>query len=115
MDVTIGDLTKLILYVSISISIVGVSYQIMRLISALVGNVNDLRITVKNIGVITSELVEDQKLIKSGIQRVLKIIDKVNRLVEHFSSKIIGPINEISKGLKAVAAFVSMIRNKVRR
>lgn len=109
----INDLAKLILFSGITVSCVGISVQIMRLLSALTDNVRDLRKTVRNIGVLTDGLVKDQKLISEGIEGFVFAGKKFKEAVNLIYDKIVGPITVISGFLSAIGGFLQMVSQKV--
>lgn len=109
----INDLAKLILFVGLTVSCVGISYQIMRLLSALTDNVRDLRKTVKNMGVLTDGLVKDQKLISEGIKGFVDAGRKVKGAVNLMYDKIVEPITVIAGFLSTIGGFLQMISQKV--
>ncbi len=106
------DISILILAVGISTSCVGISIQIMRLLSVITENVRDLRKTVKNVGVLTDDLVKNQRLIKEGIETILEIIQKIKNTVNLLSNKIIQPITIIFGFLTSVSESVERIKSK---
>lgn len=106
------EVGKFALYIAISISIVGVSYQIMRLLSALTGNIKDLRQTVKNVGKITDELIEDQKLMKQGIQSFVNVGKKAEESVELISVKVIKPFTEVFGFLKTLKGTIGKVTDR---
>ena len=112
MNVT--DLAKLILFLGITFSCVGISIQIMRLLSAITDNVKDLRKTVRNIGVITDEFIENQKLISEGIKSFVEIGKKVRGVVNLISAKIVEPITVIFGFLSTISNFLGSVTKRVR-
>jgi uncharacterized protein YoxC len=112
MIMDISDLSKLILAVAASISIVGISIQLMKLLGAVTRNVDDLRKTVKNVGMLTEGFVEDQKLVKAGLEKLVKASGKIEEFIEVISEKIIKPIEVISTFLTTVAGFVKGVQGK---
>lgn len=111
----INDITKLILVLGVTFSIVGISYQVMRLIAAVTENLKDLRRTVQNIGVITDELIEDQRLIKGGIQSFVNVGKKAEEMVASIQTKVINPLTELFAfvgGLKSTVNKVTKRFNK---
>ena len=108
----ITDIAKFILYLAISGSVVGISIQIMRLLSAFTDNVKDLRKTTKNLGLLSAGLVEDEKLLRKGIKEFLKIVDRVKGTVNIISEKIIKPIQAISSFLTMILGIVNKLQGK---
>jgi uncharacterized protein YoxC len=102
------DLAKLILFVSISISIVGISIQLMRMLSGLTDNIKDLRRTVKNVGKLTEGLVEDEKLLRRSMGKISKTVDII-------SNKIVRPLEVIFSFLTTVATFIEGVKSKFSR
>ena len=115
MDVTLNELGKFILYVGLTVSVVGVSTYLMRFISVVSKSVGDLRKTIKNIGIITDGFVEDQKLIKEGLKKFVSIGDKLKKLVDEFNESVIGPIRSIAGMLAGVMAFSKGFMGKFKK
>lgn len=111
----INNLAKLILFVGITVSCVGISYQIMRLLSAITDNVKDLRKTVKNIGVLSDGLIENQKLISEGIEGALDIVKKVRDVVDLIARKIVEPITVIFGFLSTISGFFGSVTGRFGR
>ncbi|MBN2016488.1 hypothetical protein JW766_06695 [Candidatus Dojkabacteria bacterium] len=107
-----GDLPKLILAVAVSLSCVGISYQIMRLLGAITENMQDLRKTIKNLGILVEGLVEDQKLLSEGLRGVLEIIEKVRAMSNMVYEKVMKPITVIFGFLTTVGNFVEGVKGK---
>ncbi|MBU0976285.1 MAG: hypothetical protein ABIE03_07700 [Patescibacteria group bacterium] len=105
----INDLYKLILAVTIGGSIVGISVYLAKLLSAVTDNINDLRKTVQNVGVITDGLVENQRSISSALDSAGRIVKKVEGVVDSVSNKIIKPLNTIFAMLASVAGLLKSL------
>jgi len=108
----ISDLAKLILFVGLTVSCVGISVQIMRLLSAVTDNIKDLRKTVKNIGTLTDGFVKDHELITEGIESLVAVVKKIKGIVNLISKKIIEPIAVIFGFLSSINNFFEGVSQK---
>lgn len=109
----INDLAKLILFVGLTVSCVGISIQIMRLLGAITDNVKDFRSTVKNIGKLTEGLIENQKLISKGIESFVEVGGRVKGMVDLISTKIVKPITLIFGFLTTISQFFQSTTGKL--
>lgn len=79
---SVDEFTKLILIFAIVFAIVGISWQLMRLIGKLADSVEDMRPTIKNVGKMSDQMVEDYKrisnLINSGVGFVTKLKENIS-------------------------------------
>ena len=80
---------RLMLASGITISLVGISIQIMRLIGAVVGNVQDLRRSVQNIGKVSDFLLEDYLEIRKVLRRLINF-------VSNLQDNLFGPLKTVS-------------------
>jgi len=108
----ISDITKLILVLGLTFAIVGIAYQLMRLISAVTDNLRDLRMTVKNIGVITDELIEDQKLLKEGVKSFVNVGKKFEEMAQMVEQKIVAPITELFSFVAGLKVMLEKVTRK---
>ncbi len=108
----LNDITKLILAVAISVSCLGISIQVMRLLGALTENVKDLRKTVKNLGILVEGLVADQKLLTKGLKSLVEVTDKIREIAFMISAKIIKPITVIFGFLSSINAFIESFKSR---
>jgi hypothetical protein len=108
----LSDLSKLILAVGICISCVGISIQIMRLLSAFTENVKDFKNIIKNLNLLIEGFVEDQEIISRGMRSVVDMIDRIRGIVLAVSQKIIQPITAIFGFLTSINAAIEMIKKK---
>lgn len=95
----IDEITKLMLIGSISISILLVSFQLSRVLSRFADVIGDLRKSVKNIGAVTDQFVEDYESISKTIRSLSKTIDKINL-------NVLAPISKVS----AIFGFLNRLR-----
>lgn len=106
------EVGKFILYVAIAFSLLGVSVQLMRLINALTANIYDLRKTIQNVGILTDGLVEDQGLIKQGLEKFVSVAGQIENMVDMISSRVVKPFVEIFGFLKVLKSSVERISNR---
>jgi hypothetical protein len=111
-SMNIIDIAKFVLLLGIAGSIVGISVQFMRLLSAVTENIKDLRKTVKNVGVITDELVVEQKLLRESIENISGITRKISELVTMTTTKIMKPLTAIASFFSTIAGVVSVFNKK---
>lgn len=108
----IKDLAIFILLVALSLSCVGISYQIMRLLSAVTENLKDFKKVVKNLGTILDSFTEDQKLISEGIRSGLNAVKQVEQVIVMISKKIIKPITMIFGFLTSIGQTVESVKSR---
>lgn len=112
----LNNLYKLIFALTIGGSCVGVSIYVMKLLNAITENVQDLRKTVKNLGVITEGFVETQNTFTEAVDGIKRIVKKVEKLVDNVYSQVLEPLSAISTVLASVLAvlksFTSKFNNK---
>jgi len=106
------DIAKFVLLLGIAGSIVGISVQLMRLLGAVTENIKDLRETVKNFGIITDELVVEQKLLREAIENISGITRKISELVTMVTAKVIKPLTAIASFFSTIAGVVSVFNRK---
>lgn len=108
----LSELSKLILVVGISASSVGISIQVMKLLSAITENVKDFRKTVKNLGILAEGLVENQKLITEGIESVLEVIEKIRGIISLLSEKVVQPVTVVFGFLSSISDVIERIKSR---
>lgn len=108
----IDAIAKLILFTGITVSCLGVSIQFMRLLGAITENVKDLRKTVKNIGILTGDLVENQKLIKEGLKSFVGVGRRVEAVVSTISQRIVQPLAVISGILSSIKNVLETVTQR---
>lgn len=113
MDV--NQIYKLVFAVTIGGSLVGVSIYLMKLISAVTDNVKDFRKTTKNLGVITDELIEEQKELSEVLKSAKRITSKVENLVDSVLNQIIEPLKTIFTMLTSIISALKVLTNKLER
>lgn len=87
---TVDDFLKIVIVVGVTFSIVGISWQIMRLVSKLADTVQDTRRVVQNVGEVSDLAVEDYRSVRGIIKSVGNIgatFDGVTKLMNRFSGK----------------------------
>lgn len=93
---TVDDVAKLLIVSALSLSIVGLTYQTMRLIGSLADSIKDLRKVLQVAGDLSERLALDYDFISS---RVKNTVDSVSG----FASNILDPLSTIfgfMKGFK---------------
>ena len=86
----VDDIVKLMLALAISVSLVGISYQIMRLIGKLADSIQDLRRAVQNVSSASDMILEDY----GEIRKLLRVFMDV---VGNFEENILSPIRLVTK------------------
>ena len=112
MDTDLIKIRQFVLLLAAAFSLAGISFQLMRLISSLRDNVNDLRKTVQNIGLLSDGLVEDHKSLREAISSFKKAGEGLKETVSNFNTKISKPLGAISALLGTVGAFAQGINKR---
>jgi hypothetical protein len=95
---TIDEIIKIILAISVSFSIIGISIQIIRLLGTTNDSLKDLRPTIKNFNDLSEKVISDYDIISNAI---------------HSSSKVVGGLyTNIIKPLADLMGLVTKYRNK---
>jgi hypothetical protein len=87
---TVDELLKIVVVVGVTFSIVGISWQIMRLISKLADTVQDTRRVVQNVGEVSDLAVEDYKSVRGIVKSVGNIgaaFEGITKLMGRFSGR----------------------------
>lgn len=90
---TVDEVVKLIFFIGMTLSILGVSFQIMRIFGKLADMMEDIRPSIKNINDISSQATEDYKLMSKAIRTISTSVTDLN-------NNVIKPIADIGKVLK---------------
>lgn len=85
---TVDEIVKLMIFGSLSISVLGISVQLMRILGGFADMLGDLRATVKNLGTLSTQLVEDYKLIGSALRGIAGGLSS-------FNDKVIQPLTRV--------------------
>jgi len=85
----VDDIVKLILAISVSVSILAVSYQLMRLLGKLADSVEDLRRAIQNVSSASDMVVDDYG-------RLRKILHKLMDLLENIEESVLSPIKMLT-------------------
>ncbi|MCA9383460.1 hypothetical protein KC909_03780 [Candidatus Dojkabacteria bacterium] len=81
----IDDFVKILLVVSISFSIVGISYQIMRVLGGMADSIKDFRKTIQNTGTITDKVLADYDFVSDQIKGFASSVGRIG-------SNVIDPV-----------------------
>lgn len=111
MDVDI--LIKLIVAIGLTGCAVGISIQLMKLLSAVTSNVKDFKKVVKNVGEITDNLIEEQDLLEEGVTTFVDIGKKAQRTVDKVSDEIIDPLVQSLSFIKRIVGYTKVIKEKI--
>ncbi len=85
---TVDEIVKLMIFGSLSISVLGISIQLMRILGGFADMLGDLRTTVKNFGTLSTQLVEDYKLIGNALRSIAGGLS-------NFNEKVIQPMTRV--------------------
>jgi hypothetical protein len=94
----VDDFAKILIVIAISISLLGISYQTMRLIGSMADSIKDLRKVLQNFGLLSDKFLEDYAYITT------KLKDLVDTL-SGFATNVVDP-------LKQIFSFVGKLRRK---
>ncbi len=81
----VDDIIKLLLAISVSISLVGISWQIARLIGKVADSLQDLRKALQNISTATDLFLEDYNDVRKVLRKVLNIFDNLGTIAAPFA------------------------------
>jgi len=109
----INEIAKFVFIIGLTGSIVGISIQLMRLLSATTESIKDLRKTIKNIGVLSDELLEDHRIIQKGLKSFSFAGKTIKNLSKEVSEQIGEPIRVIGVFLSGVAGMIQIISQKL--
>jgi hypothetical protein len=87
---TVDEFTKLLLISGITFCLVGISIQFMRILDKMVGILDDLRVSTKNLGKLSTQFVEDYQFIS-------KLIRSIANTLQNFNEKILVPVSKVSE------------------
>ncbi|MCA9379130.1 hypothetical protein KC640_01755 [Candidatus Dojkabacteria bacterium] len=73
----VDDIVKLALVFAVTFAIVGISYQIMRVIGKLADTIQDLRRAAQNISNASDMVLEDYGKIRGLLDRLLSIVENI--------------------------------------
>lgn len=85
---TTDELVKIILALSVSVSLILVAFGIYKLLKDLAGGINDLRHSVKNVNELTDMTLGDYKSVRSKVASVFESVESGVQSVNIF--KLIG-------------------------
>lgn len=74
---SVDEITKLILVLSVSFAIVGIAFQFMRLIGKLTDSLQDLRKAIQNISKASDMILDDYTEIRVVLHKVLDIANNI--------------------------------------
>jgi hypothetical protein len=96
----VDDIVKLMVFGSISLSILGLSFQTMRIFGKVADIIGDMRMTIQNFGLLSSQLVEDYELVSKALRSFSDGISKIN-------SNVINPISKVTRIIKPFSKIFS--------
>ncbi len=109
----IDEFAKLIFYIGVTASIVGVSYQFARLLGAVRDNVVDLRTTVKNAGILVEGLVKNQEQITGGIDSAVKAAQKLEMTADEVNKQIVIPVRSLGSSLRRLSKAAKFLLSRI--
>jgi uncharacterized protein YoxC len=92
---SVDDVVKLILAISFAISLVGVSIQIMRLLSKTTSILNETQEGVRNAVKLTTTATEDYMAIRNQIVQFMSIFNGLRETKESIK-KVVGMVGSVS-------------------
>ncbi|MFQ5492910.1 MAG: hypothetical protein ACE5DX_01995 [Candidatus Dojkabacteria bacterium] len=98
---SVDDFSKILLVIVISISILGLSYQTMRLIGGFADSIKDLRKVLQAFGNLSDKLVVDYDFISSKAKKIVESIS-------NFTTNIVDPLSKM-------LSFVGKFRGKKKK
>lgn len=85
--ISVDDFLKIVLVLSICFAIVGIAYQIMRLLSKVTSMVEEVRPPIRNISTLSDYLLQDYSELRGYVKSVGNIANNL--------SGILGSLNKI--------------------
>lgn len=104
---TVDELIKLLLVLSVAISLLAISLQVARLVGSLASVIGELRRVTKNFGEISDMVTEDYNEIRGVIKSVIRLLTGLNE-------NVIDPINKLL-GLPSKVKNIGARRRKVKQ
>lgn len=95
----VDEIVKLILAISFAISLLGISFQLMRLISKFTDTLEDARGSVQSLSKLSSEVVDDYSMVKTEIMSLISGIKNIK-------NDVVIPIIKVAGLVGSVGAFV---------
>lgn len=95
----VDDFVKITLALSVAFSLVGISFQIMRLIGKLADSLQDLRKAIQNISNMSDMVLEDYMEVRTILRAVID-------LVKNFRSQVIEPLSKLGGAVSALAGLM---------
>lgn len=111
----VNDIVKLIVATGLTLSVVGISIQIMRLIGSLADNIKDLRQTVQNFGAITEGFVKEQAMIDSMLENVGSIIESIKDMINDMRVNVVNPAVKALGFIKSASSIVDNIKSRFKK
>lgn len=102
---SVDDTVKLIAVTGLTVSILGISVQLMRLIGELVNHVKELKRVSTNLGTITDGFVKEQKMLDEILENAGSIVSSVKNMIEKFRNDVVGPLVDILSVVKRVSRW----------
>ena len=99
---SVDEITKLMLFTAITLSILGVSFQFSRILGKIADSLQDFRLSIKNLGNLSTQLVDDYKLISNGLRAIGNLLEKIN----------ISIISPVSRYIDLAGNFLNKGRSK---
>lgn len=97
----VDDFVKILLASGVTVSLVGVSIQIMRLINKVVQTLDPIRKVAEDFGEVSGQTLEDYRSIREwvislkGLFKIPELIGQLGNLTSKFKSKPKPPKNEL--------------------
>ena len=102
---SVDEIVKLMIFIGITFSMIGVSFQIMRILGKFADMLGDLRKTIQNLGDLSTQMVDDYKMLSVAIRAISGGLTNIN-------SGIIQPLSSFGKIFSKYAPFLSKNRNE---
>lgn len=78
---SVDDFIKIMLATGFTFSLVGISFQIMRLIGKFTASIQDLRKTFQNVSTVSDLVVEDYRRVRGVLLSIVDVVDNLQKNV----------------------------------
>lgn len=97
----VDDFAKILIVIALSISLLGISYQIMRLIGVMADSFGDMRTIIKSFGELSEKFVADYDYLIAKVKNIVDTLSGVSTNIIAPLGKILGFVSKFKRNKKA--------------
>jgi hypothetical protein len=101
----VDDFAKILIIIAISISLLGISYQTMRLIGSMADSIKDLRKVLQNFGSLSDRFITDYTYITDKVKDIVDTAGGIATNIVEPLGKILSFASKFKRGKKANNEF----------